>query len=177
MDIDTKVKKNNEIDKWLNEILEQDSFIKVGVIASPDENTASKSTDLKDVRGKSNSIKKNNDGLTVVDVARWHEFGLGNNPERSFLRSTWDDNKKALPDRFFKTIKKVSKNNGDIKEVLHNVGVWMKRKVQQKFTKNNWEDLSKGTKRARKQTNPKPLIDTNQLRGSISYEVVEKENK
>jgi hypothetical protein len=37
-------------------------------------------------------IKEARPPLSVVEIARIHEFGLGNAPERSFLRSSFDDN-------------------------------------------------------------------------------------
>lgn len=124
--------------------------------------------------------------VSLVDVATFHEFGAGNNPQRSFIRSTMDAHKdyfrKLLVDQLFYVLagKRPAKN------ALAILGEAIQAKMQGVFTDNDWAPLSAATIKHRANRTPsrkkaanetfagtvRPLLDTGQLRRSIRYQVV-----
>ena len=113
------------------------------------------------------------DKLTLGQIAYWHEFGRGNNPQRSFIRSTYDTlGKKKIADNVVRLLRKeTKKDNPDYTKTMNLVGVWMVGKVKRTFTNNNWPKLKPAT--IKRKGSSRPLIDTGQLRASIAYEVIE----
>ena len=172
--IGTKVTINHNAERLLEEMLTVDSYVKVGILEKPDSQ-GSKSTDNKLYRN-SKGRKQESTSVTVGEVGYAHEFGIGNLPQRSFLRSTYQEQIKNLS-TIIKRLAKVeaAKNIPNIKGLLNLVGVYMVGRVKKKFTNNDWPPLQDPTRGGRnKSGNAKPLIDTNQLRGSITYQVIEK---
>lgn len=105
---------------------------------------------------------------TVVDVATWNEYGLGV-PERSFIRQT-ADLKAAEITRF------AAKQYGDVvggtstaKSAMERVGMFTQGLIQQRIADGIPPENSPAT--IDRKGSDKPLIDTGQLRSSITYEV------
>lgn len=107
--------------------------------------------------------------LTNVDVARFHEFGLGV-PKRSFLRET-----AAMNDA------KIKRNIGRASEmviegqhprvVLSKFGLWFEGVVKKRIASGKgFKPLAQST--IERKGSSKPLIDTGQLRNSVTSEVV-----
>ena len=117
--------------------------------------------------------------LDMAALAAVHEFGLGNNPERSFLRSYIDANevklRKMLLVLMEKEIGRAVKSgrpitDSDRKRVLEKLGLVMVAGIQERIA--NGEITPPLTEQtiARKGSST-PLVDTGQLRSSISHEV------
>lgn len=105
------------------------------------------------------------DGVTVVDVARWAEFGLGQ-PQRSWLRATVDMNRAKINDRIRKEMKAVFQGKRSMRQALDRVGLYVVGLIQQRIA-DGIEPANAESTVAQKGSS-KPLIDTGQLRGSIS---------
>jgi phage gpG-like protein len=170
-----KSKENREIQNWLRDLLESNTSVKVGIIANPDKGKWN-SRSRKMVR-KSNGRTKLSPA-SLLDIANIHEFGSPkrNIPQRSFLRSTWDENREKLQTVYITLIKREMKNSTrspeSILRVQELMGTWLSTKVKKKFTSNNWPKLKDPTRRGRnKKGLATPLVDTGQLRASISYHV------
>lgn len=112
-----------------------------------------------------NADKSYDDGTTVGDVATFHEFGLGV-PERSFIRSWADENQ----DKVKAFIKEQKAKGTSDDQTLERVGLLAVGGIQEKIASNIPPPLAASTI-ARKGSST-ALIDTGQLRASISYEVV-----
>lgn len=175
---------NRKLMRELKAVLESASFVKIGILAKPQNKKAEKAS--------TPHVDKNFIGphkrkpLTVLEVGAIHEFGTGHIPQRSFLRSTWEDNVDKTHKVIVSGLKRHMKKGGDPKQNIHMalkfVGAWFVGRVKKKFTKNDWtalKDPSRGGKNFEHSSGfigpPRksmPLIDTGQLRASIGYEVV-----
>lgn len=145
--------------------LEQKPFVKVGVQGVD----ASKD---KDVRNYDGSISKLS-GITVVEIANFHEFGLGV-PERSFLRSTLDENRNKYSNIVSEMRTEISKGAFDTKTALEILGQKIVKDVKQKIYDGIMPPLAESTIRKKTVDNKRgdtPLIDTGQLVQSITYSV------
>jgi hypothetical protein len=112
---------------------------------------------------------KDSEGLSVADVAAFHEFGLGV-PERSFLRGWMEENQDRVAD-FLKVqcAEAVESQAKDFVKVLERLGLFCVGGIQQRISDGLSPPLAPSTIAAKGSSIP--LIDTGQLRTSITYEV------
>lgn len=103
-------------------------------------------------------------GGTVIDVASIHEFGLGNHPERSFIRAWADADKEKHKDAERRLAESVVRGTNTAAAALEKLGVLLAAEAQ-KFIQSG--RVSPATDKPGGTT----LIDTGQLVGSISHEV------
>lgn len=120
-------------------------------------------------RGKGGSIRNTDQPLAVI--AAIHEFGLGDMPQRSFLRSAYDENLPMID----KMIQRVA--NGAIfglgtNAALNQLGNVVQGMVQRKIVDGPFVPNSPATIKRKKSS--KPLIDTGHLRQSIRYVIERK---
>lgn len=116
--------------------------------------------------------------LSVVDIGTFHEYGGagGRPPRRSFLRDTIDERKR----QYFAIVRlmklEIASGKMDVLKALNILGEKIKSDVVQKISDGIPPDLAPETI-ARKNAvvgggnASTPLIDTGQLRQSITYEV------
>ena len=145
-------KENQNLKKAIDALLKSGVEIKVGVLSIPNSG---------DVSAKD---KKKSSTTSVLEVAMVHEFGSPAKriPKRSFLVSTFESKKDSWL-RAFKTLLSNVTSDVDLNNALQQFGQLMQRDVRLKFTNNNWAPL--------KYRKGNPLLDTGQLRRSISYQV------
>lgn len=120
-------------------------------------------------RGKGGSIRNTDQPLAVI--AAIHEFGLGDMPQRSFLRSAYDENLPVID----KMIQRVA--NGAVfglgtNAALNRLGNVVQGMVQRKIVDGPFVPNSPATIKRKKSS--KPLIDTGHLRQSIRYVIERK---
>lgn len=120
-------------------------------------------------RGKGGSIRNTDQPLAVI--AAIHEFGLGDMPQRSFLRSAYDENLPVID----KMIQRVA--NGAVfglgtNAALNQLGNVIQGMVQRKIVDGPFVPNSPATIKRKKSS--KPLIDTGHLRQSIRYVIERK---
>lgn len=123
-----------------------------------------------------NDDAREGEGIGNVALAGVHEFGGGNVPERSFLRSTLAANKSNYETLVGKLTKAVVENRIDLHQALGLLGEKVVSDVRDRIER---DDL--GVPLAQSTIDRKgssvPLIDTGQLRNSITYEVRRSEVK
>lgn len=105
--------------------------------------------------------------ITNVELGTIHEFGLSSMPERSFIRATLDAERSqinALTDKIYKRFlrEKISASRG-----LGLIGADVVGRIQQFIT----DDKVKPKTIKPEASDPTTLIDTGQLRQSITFEV------
>lgn len=83
------------------------------------------------------SNSRYDDGLSVAQVARWNEYGVGV-PLRPFMRPALHENKQALVDILRSKYKKALKDNENTMKVLGQFGEYCKGLVQDQIN-NTWE--------------------------------------
>jgi hypothetical protein len=118
--------------------------------------------------------------ITVVEIATFHEYGLGNNPERSFLRATLDKNRSKYFAIAKELKKEIFKGNLEAYVALGLLGEKIKTDCVMRITEGIPPPLTP-ERIEQKTVNGKAgqvaLIDTGQLRQSITWVVQEREEK
>lgn len=135
-----------------------DVVIKVGVQAK----------DKTVKRGKGGSIRNTDQPLAAI--AAIHEFGLGGMPQRSFLRSAFDENKPMINKMGDRVVNSAIKGIST-ETALNQLGNVVQGMVQKKIVDGPFVPNSPATIKRKKSS--RPLIDTGHLRQSIRY-VIEK---
>lgn len=117
-----------------------------------------------------------NDSSTeyVADYAIANEYGSGDIPERSFLRSTIDEEgerwTKDLADAFMEIAK-----NGVVKEKeLYKIGEQVRSDIVAKIDSDISPENAPSTKKKKGPTKTKTLIDTGALRSSVEARIESK---
>ena len=136
-----------------------DVVIKVGVQAK----------DKTVKRGKGGSIRNTDQPLAAI--AAIHEFGLGGMPQRSFLRSAFDENKPMINKMGDSVVNSAIKGIST-ETALNQLGNVVQGMVQKKIVDGPFVPNSPATIKRKKSS--KPLIDTGHLRQSIRYVIERK---
>lgn len=119
------------------------------------------------------SGKAHEDGITNLDLAFIHEFGVDNIPERSHIRAAFDSARQELQALTDKLIGQIYDGQKTVEEALDIIGLTKEANIQKLVRAGLSPDLADSTKRARlskfgkKGADPTPLIDTAQYINSI----------
>lgn len=109
------------------------------------------------------------DGTSVAMVAAAHEFGNSQVPERSFLRSTFDEQQKKYIGMASKLFKKVVDGKMTTLKIANLIGSEAQDDVIDKINSIKTPPNSAATIARKGEDNP--LVDTGHLKKSIRYEV------
>jgi hypothetical protein len=112
------------------------------------------------------------DEMTVVRVGAIHEYGLGNNPRRSFLNVPFSKNKDAMDAGIAQQFNDVFAKGKKAEAALGLVGAIATNVAKGAFTTRGygvWPDIKSGTKTSKGSS--QVMIDTGTLRNSITYVV------
>jgi len=112
--------------------------------------------------------KKRKKSVSVLDVAVWNEFGTSNIPSRPFIRQTFELDSEEVYQQMAKVVEAVGLGV-NVHQALSLVGQWYEGKMKHTLTTFPWKLNAASTIKRKKSSNP--LIDTEQLRSSIRYEV------
>jgi hypothetical protein len=107
-------------------------------------------------------------GITVGELAAIHEFGLGV-PRRSFLADWFDENKQEIENFVVRGGRAIVRGKLTAEQFMDQFGQWAVGSIQERMSNNIPPPLAPETI-ARKGSSV-ALIDTGQLRSSISYKV------
>lgn len=113
--------------------------------------------------------KATENGETVLDIATFHEFGTIDAPERSFLRAWFDENEDRAKEALRKLMLSVVKGQRSKDQALEVFGLWLQGEVQKRISQGISPALAPST--IAKKGSSVPLIDTGQLRASVTYRV------
>lgn len=113
-------------------------------------------------------------GITNAELGVIHEFGVPekNIPERSYMRSTASEESQNLGRLAKIQISECLRGETSAHDAFATVGAYLQGKIVDKITDGDFEPNTEATVKRKKSS--KPLIDTGQLRGAITYEVREK---
>ena len=112
---------------------------------------------------------KFNDGLSVAEYGAYNEFGTKDIPERSFMRSTFDEKQSQINADMAKRYDQVKTGKIGVHRALSLVGERHAQDIQDKIGSNIAPKNSDATI-ARKKSS-KTLIDTGIMRQSIRHKV------
>lgn len=113
--------------------------------------------------------KEESEGVTVADVARWAEFGIGQ-PQRRWLGGWIDENQAALLERVRIESRAVIAGDRTKPEALARLGLWIQGGIQQRIA--NGIEPPNAESTVERKGSSTPLIDKGQLRSSIANRVV-----
>jgi hypothetical protein len=116
---------------------------------------------------------------TIPYIASVHEFGTKPGtepviPERSFIRSTADENRQKYQELLDKGLLRIIMRKGTVKSVLAGTGEIILSDIRAKLTKGDpqWPPLAESTIAGRKHGGTQPLFDTGTLAKSGGTRVV-----
>lgn len=118
--------------------------------------------------------RKDSEGITNAELGVIHEFGAPERgiPERSFMRSTASEERENLGRLSKVQIAECLEGNTSPHDVFATIGAYLQGKIVDKITDGEFKPNNENT--VKRKGSSKPLIDTGQLRASITYEVREK---
>ncbi|MCK5609863.1 hypothetical protein KAR91_48775 [Candidatus Pacearchaeota archaeon] len=152
-----------DIDRGFNRIKKQfsirSSFTKVGL---PQNGVVATSTSKRDDQIEITEMSD----LVMVGVA--NEFGTKRIPERSFLRTATDENRRGIIQLQEKMVSDVYQNKRTIKQGLSVIGEFLTGKVKKKIVDIKTPVNATSTLK-RKYPKTNPLIDKGQLVQSIQH--------
>lgn len=117
-------------------------------------------------KGSKDHEDENGDFTSIIKIGFVHEWGTDKIPQRSFLRSTLAEGKRKYKDFLKKLSKKVVKKELSGKQSMGLLGERLQGDVKEKIT-----DIKTPPLKVR---DGNPLVDTGQLRSSITYIIREK---
>lgn len=107
-------------------------------------------------------------GQDIVDRATFNEFGTRHIPERSFIRSTFDENRKDY-ERQMQADARTLGQGGDADLILNRAGLRATADIQKKITELRDPPNEPATIARKGSSNP--LIDSSRMRQSVNYEI------
>lgn len=113
--------------------------------------------------------KEESEGVTIADVARWAEYGIGQ-PQRRWLGGWIDANRDALLERVRIESRAVIAGDRTKAEALARLGLWIQGGIQQRIA--NGIEPPNAESTVERKGSSTPLIDKGQLRSSIANRVV-----
>jgi phage gpG-like protein len=120
--------------------------------------------------------RKESTGITNAELGVIHEFGAPEKgiPERSFMRSTASEEAENFGKLSKSRVAEFLKGQKSAHDAFADVGAYLQGKIVEKITDGDFVTNKEETVKRKKSS--KPLIDTGQLRASITYEVREGES-
>jgi len=109
--------------------------------------------------------EKNDEGVTIALYGAVHEFGRGNQPERSFLRVPLWEKRQEI----YNVALEVFEAGGGCEPALNAMGLTGVNISVDSFDKNDWPPNKPET--VRRKGSAKVLVDNGDLRGAIDYVV------
>ena len=147
------------IDRGANKVLRETS------------NRRRRNVDVGVLGSKASRPHQGDAGISVADVAEWAEFGMGQ-PQRSWLRAWVDANEDLINERIDNEMEAVLRGHRTADEALKRIGVWLQGECQlniANFPDNGFAPNAPST--IRQKGSSVPLINSGQLRSSISHRV------
>lgn len=116
------------------------------------------------------------DAPSVVEVALWNEFGTRDIPERSFMRSTFDENVAKINQWREEAVKHMVMDGWSVEKALEMIGLRIQTLVQNKIKSNVPPPNAPSTAAAKTKEGvaARTLIESGLLLRSVTYKVYSK---
>lgn len=108
-----------------------------------------------------------NDGQQIAEYAAYNEFGTENIPERSFMRSAFDENLSSIKQDMDARYGQVTRGEINVKDALGLVGLRHQDQIKNKIDTNIPPPNAPATIAAKGSS--RTLIDTGAMKNSIHY--------
>jgi len=141
----------------------ENSYVKVGVFGDTESGGMH---EVDPVTGRASD-------LTVGEIAAVNEFGTqdGHVPERSFLRSTFDEKHPELVEMAHKAIDKVLEGHLDTRTALNMMGSKLATDVKNKITMGAGVPPPNAPATIAAKGSDRPLVDTGRLVNAVTWQV------
>lgn len=113
--------------------------------------------------------RKSKSGNLIADYATENEFGTSKIPERSFIRSSWDENINFIEYITEIQYAKIVDGKNTVNQSLKSIGKSVERLIKQKIRQIQFPPNSKKT--IAEKGSSKPLIDFGNMINSVRYTV------
>jgi len=134
---------------------------------------ARKQTVYRKLNAKGNKFVKKGRFVSADKSNFAQDFSVGahtiNIPERSFMRSTYDDKNRSWNDKAIQQIKLVASGKKDAAGAMGVIGLTIQRDIQKKIVDGPFTPNAPATVRNKKSA--RPLIDTGRVRQSVRFVV------
>lgn len=120
---------------------------------------------------KEGEVKAEPEPMTLIEVAIANEFGTDTIPERSFLRGWVDENQERIVAFIASFAEPIVEGKLTPQQAMHQIGLWAQGQIQERIAARIPPPNSAVT--VANKGSDVPLIDTGQLRASISYKVTD----
>jgi hypothetical protein len=124
------------------------------------------------VYGEKGQAKEAETDKTVAEIAEIHEFGRGNNPERSWLRNYVLENEERIKAMIRRMARAVREGKMTQEEALNLFGLQVVGEIKARITKGIAPALAASTLRIKGADKSTPLIRHGQFIGSIDHTIV-----
>lgn len=124
---------------------------------------------LEDVFGAAPPVEVEHEALTVIQVATWMEFGTDRAPARSFVRAWFDENQAKIREDLGVLMVSVVQGRRTKAQILELIGQRCAASIQERISA-GIAPANRPSTIAQKGSST-PLIDTGQLRSSVSYQI------
>lgn len=108
-------------------------------------------------------------GVTVLEKAIFNEFGTAEIPARSFIRAWVDESQGAIVKALASQARLVVAGKISKEQAIERVGLWAVGQIQARIAQGI--DPPNAPSTIARKGSSTPLIDTGQLRSSVSYKV------
>ncbi len=115
--------------------------------------------------------RKTQSSITIGEIGEIHEFGLGNNPVRSWLRATIDSNRAGIAERIRRVGEKVVQGSMTKEQGLGLVGLAVVGMIQRRIAAGIEPQVTARTQARKGPDKTVPLINSGQFRASIKAKV------
>lgn len=112
---------------------------------------------------------KEPDGTSTAFIAAVHEFGSEHVPERSFMRTSLEANRNKRKTLNAQNLKKVLNGGMSVDTALGQLGLMASSDIKEQIKNGSFAPLKEATIKCKGSS--KPLIDTGQMRQSVTYEL------
>lgn len=110
-------------------------------------------------------------GPTMAELGEIFEFGLGNNPERSWLRGYVDENEIKILQKVKRVSEQVYQGKTSPQDAMNLLGLSVVGGIKRRIQASIPPPLAASTLKKKGPTKTTPLIDSGQWIGSITHEV------
>ncbi len=109
------------------------------------------------------------DGVTLLEVAIWNEFGTENIPERSFIRAWFDENEAAAREGVRRMLVAVLEGKYTKEQALELLAQKFVGEIQKRIARRI--DPPNRPSTVKNKGSDVPLVDKGQLRSGVTYKV------
>lgn len=115
--------------------------------------------------------KRAESSVTIGEIGEWHEFGLGNNPVRSWLRGYVDANRAKIKAKVTRVAERVQTGSMSAEQGMDLLGQSIVGGIRERISAGIAPQVTDATQARKGPGKTTPLINSGQFRSSISHKV------